>query len=147
MPTIPHSARFVVIGAGGHGLSPAWHLAKAIGYPSELIEGDEDCRLYMQGLFHDWQAQGITSVLHEKKGGYAHNVPAMEGLAAKGEALGVRVIAPVRVAGFRSDGGAVTAVETDVGDISCDQVVIAAGPWVRDFWHMLDLPSRIAVKE
>ena len=28
---------------------------------------------YMQGIFDDWQAQGITSVLHEKKGGYANN--------------------------------------------------------------------------
>ena len=44
---------------------------RAIGYPSELIEGEEDCRLYMQGLFDDWQAKNITAVLHEKKGGYA----------------------------------------------------------------------------
>ena len=27
----------------------------------------------MKGLFDDWQAKGITSVLHEKKGGYANN--------------------------------------------------------------------------
>ena len=28
---------------------------------------------YMRGIFDDWQAKGITSVLHEKKGGYANN--------------------------------------------------------------------------
>uniref|UniRef100_UPI00178583D0 FAD-dependent oxidoreductase n=1 Tax=Mesorhizobium silamurunense TaxID=499528 RepID=UPI00178583D0 len=40
---------------------------KEIGYPSVFIEGEKDCMKYMQGLFSDWQAKGITSVLHEKK--------------------------------------------------------------------------------
>ena len=40
----------------------------------------------MQGLFDDWQAKNITAVLHEKKGGYAHNLPSMDGLAGKAEA-------------------------------------------------------------
>ena len=233
MPTIPKSKRFVVVGAGVHGLSTAWHLAKglqtqglgsgadvvvldktgigagpsgiacgvirnnyfqpamrelmahsvsvwesdpeafhyqpvgymqiapevmhedvvqihqeqlAIGYPSELIEGEEACRLYMQSLFHDWQARNISAVLHEKKGGYAHNMPSMMGLAGKAEALGVQIVSPVRVAGFHLDGGAVTGVATDLGDIRCEQVIIAAGPWVRDFWHMLDLPTTVSVK-
>ena len=47
-------------------------------------------------------------VLHEKKGGYAESMPSMIGLRAKGEALGVEVIAPVTVTGFESDGGAVS---------------------------------------
>ena len=46
---------------------------KAIGYESNFIEGEKDCSNYMKGIFDDWQAQGITSVLHEKKGGYAFN--------------------------------------------------------------------------
>jgi len=44
-----------------------------IGSPSRFIEGEAACRRYMQGLFHDWQATGITSVLHETKGGYAND--------------------------------------------------------------------------
>ena len=45
--------------------------------------------------------------------------------------------------GFRHDGaGAVKAVETDQGDVECDSVVVAVGPWVRDIWAMLDLPRR-----
>ena len=40
---------------------------KAIGYESEFIEGEKDCMKYMKSMFGDWQAQGITSVLHEKK--------------------------------------------------------------------------------
>jgi glycine/D-amino acid oxidase-like deaminating enzyme len=119
---------------------------RAIGYASDLIEGEEDCRAYMEGIFSDWQAKGITVVLHEKRGGYAENMPSMTGLRAKSEALGVQLHAPVTVRGIRMEGGAVTAVGTDHGDVACDQLIVAAGPWVRDFWHMLDLPGTITVR-
>ncbi|MEC7596621.1 MAG: FAD-binding oxidoreductase [Pseudomonadota bacterium] len=119
-----------------------------IGYESVFIEGEDESREYMLSMFDDWQAQGITSVLHEKKGGYANNTKAMYGLAKKVEALGVRIITGVEVTGFtRGDNDTVTAVETDQGSISCDKVVIGAGPWVRDFWSMLNLPSQIEVKD
>src|ERR1700759_5336209 len=111
---------------------------QAIGYDSVLVEGEEACRAYMLGLFPDWQAPGITTVLHEKQGGYANNRSSLDGLAAKARALGVRIQPGTRVTGLRLSGGAVTAVETDQGTIGCDQVVVAAGPWVRDFWAMLD---------
>ena len=39
---------------------------KAIGYTSELIEGEDDCRSYMESIFSDWQAKNITAVLHEE---------------------------------------------------------------------------------
>jgi glycine/D-amino acid oxidase-like deaminating enzyme len=118
---------------------------RAIGYPSELIEGERDCRTYMLGMFADWQAAGITAILHEKKGGYANNVRSLRGLATKAEAEGVRIAPGVRVTGVRTSGGAVTAVETSQGEIGCDQLVIAAGPWIRDLWAMLDLPAEIPV--
>jgi glycine/D-amino acid oxidase-like deaminating enzyme len=119
---------------------------RAIGYPSELIEGEDDCRTYMESIFSDWQAKNISVVLHEKKGGYAENMPSMRGLRTKSEALGVQFLAPVTVTGFTVHGGAVAAVETDRGAIACEQVVVAAGPWVRDFWHMLDQPGVVDVK-
>jgi glycine/D-amino acid oxidase-like deaminating enzyme len=119
---------------------------RAIGYASDLIEGEDDCRAYMEGIFSDWQAKGITVVLHEKRGGYAENMPSMMGLRGKSEALGVRLHTPVTVLGVRIEGGAVTAVETDRGEVACDQLIVAAGPWVRDFWHMLDLPGTITVR-
>jgi len=234
--TLPQASRYVVIGAGVHGLSTAWHLAlllkaqgrgsgrdivvldksgvgagasgiacgvvrnnyfqpamrelmahsvalweedaagysyhpvgymqispevmhadvatiyeqqQAIGYDSEFIEGEADCARYMKGLFDDWQAKGITSVLHEKRGGYANAVTAMRALAAKAESEGVAIQTGVQVTGFEfgHNSDAVSAIRTDQGTIICEQVVVAPGPWVRDFWSMLELPKTISVRE
>ncbi len=121
---------------------------RAIGYDSVFIEGAADSTAYMKGLFDDWQARGITSVLHEKKGGYANNTASIYGLATKAENLGVRILTGVTVTGFTSGHGshAVTAVETDRGSIGCEQVVVAVGPWINSLWAMLDLPETVAIK-
>jgi len=120
---------------------------KAIGYESVFVEGEKESATYMRGLFDDWQAQGITSVLHEKRGGYANNRASMYGLATKAEAEGVRILSGVAVTDFEIDGGgAVTAVETDRGRIGCDTVVVGAGPWVKGLWDLLDLPGTVTIK-
>jgi hypothetical protein len=121
---------------------------KDIGYESTFIEGEKESSDYMKTLFHDWQATGITSVLHEKRGGYANNTKAMYALASKAENEGVRILTGCTVTGFKSDsaGGAIRAVETDKGEIGCDQVVIGAGPWAKKVWDMLELPKTISIK-
>jgi glycine/D-amino acid oxidase-like deaminating enzyme len=120
---------------------------KDIGYPSRFIEGEKDCHQYIQAnVFEDWQAQNITSVLHEKRGGYAHNTRALYRLADKAESEGVRILTGLKVAGFVTN-GCVAAVETDKGRIQCDGVVVGAGPWAKSFWDMLELPDRIDIKD
>ena len=119
---------------------------KDIGYESTFIEGEADCTKYMKGIFDDWQAKEITSVLHEKRGGYANNTASMYGLASKAEAEGVRILTGITVTGFIKEGKSVKAVETSKGRIDCDQVVIGCGPWVKQVWDMLDLPAEISVK-
>ena len=232
MTSLPQSARFVIIGAGVHGLSTAWHLAReyrklhrreadivvidksgigagasgiacgvvrnnyfqpamrelmahsvglweanaadlsyhpvgylqispdsmtadvaeiyeqqrAIGYESTFVDGAQDSARYLREIFPDWQAKGISSVLHEKRGGYANNMASVRGLANKATAEGVRIVSGAEVVGFTVDGGgAVTGVETNLGTIRCEEVVLAAGPWIRDLWRMLDLPDSVAI--
>lgn len=119
-----------------------------IGYSSQLIEGEHDCATYMQSLFSDWQATGITSVLHESLGGYANNAAAIDGLATLATSEGVHIEAPVTVTGFNTDAsGAVTQVLTDRGTIACDQVVIGAGPWAKQLWDLLELPKTISIRD
>jgi hypothetical protein len=120
---------------------------QAIDYDSVFIEGADASRDYMKTLFSDWRAEGITSVLREKPGGYANNSKAMYGLAGKAEALGVRIISGIEVTAMKSDNtGAITAVETNRGTIECDYAIVAAGPWVRQFWEMLELPMSVDIR-
>jgi len=108
---------------------------QTIGYDSEFIEGAEKSKKYMLEFFSDWQAKGITSVLHEKKGGYSNQTKTMYALAKKIEALGVRIVAGVEVKGFFTNNitKAISLVDTDKGKITCEHVVVAVGPWIRDF--------------
>ena len=121
---------------------------QAIGYESTFIEGAGETDTYMKNVFSDWQATGVTSVLHEKRGGFANNTAATYGLATKAENLGVRIMSGVTVTGLISDDGsdAIKAVETDRGTIGCDEVVVALGPWVKSVWDMLDLPKTVDIK-
>ncbi len=118
---------------------------QAIGYESVFIDGEAETHAYMKGIFDDWRATGVTSVLHEKKGGYAHNMATVNGLLAKVEAEGVSVVVGTLVTELLVDGGAVTHVVTRQGTesatIAVDHVVAAAGPWVPKLWEMLDLPD------
>ena len=123
---------------------------RTIGYDSTLIEGAKDSDKYMKNLFNDWQAKNITSVLHEKKGGYANNKQSVYGLANKAKDLGVEIITNTKVIGFKRANGATSAiqsVETDKGSIACDYLVIGAGPWIRDLWNMLELPKKISIRD
>ena len=89
---------------------------------------------YMKGLFDDWQAQGITSVLHEKLGGYANNMASLTGLAAKlfgplAERYASRAGGYTRVlkAGFRYGDQAAMAV-IELVDRDPDAKVQDSGP-------------------
>ncbi len=121
---------------------------REIGYESVFVDGAKDSTEYMRDLFDDWRARGITSVLHEKRGGYANNTASIYGLASKAEELGVRIASGVEVTGFERDSGseAVRVVQTNRGPIECEQVVVAVGPWVKSIWDMLELPKAITVK-
>ena len=121
---------------------------KAIGYESVFVDGAEASMKYMRGLFDDWQAQGITSVLHEKRGGYANNMASMIGLAGKAKAQGVSILSGVEVHGFEfgSNSNAVTGIATNQGTIACETVVVGVGPWVNKIWNLLELPKMITVK-
>jgi glycine/D-amino acid oxidase-like deaminating enzyme len=96
-------------------------------------------------MFPDWQARNITSVLHEKRGGYANNRASVRGLAAKASAMGVSIVSGARVTDLQRRGDRVTTVVTDQGTIRCDSLVVAVGPWVRDLWRMLGLSDVVSV--
>src|SRR5919106_20329 len=107
---------YVVIGAGIHGLSTAYHLAKElrtrglgsgrdlvevherqerIGYRSTLVTGASEVDRYMKQLFPDWRAQGVTVCLHEHQGGFAFNQDSVMGLVGKCRSEDVEILTGV----------------------------------------------------
>jgi glycine/D-amino acid oxidase-like deaminating enzyme len=118
-----------------------------IGYRSTLITGEREVDAYMKDLFPDWRAQGVTVCLHEHQGGFAFNKDSVLGLLGKAQSEGVQVLTGVEVTGFDfGDDDSVRAVETNEGRIEVgEQVVIAPGPWAKDFWELLGLPMRIDI--
>ena len=123
-------------------MSSVYQQQKEMGFDSEFIEGEADCDKYMKDLLPDWQAQGITSDHHEKKTGYGANRGAIEGFHKLAISAGAKVLEGVTVTSLNTSSGsqAVKSVETSEGTIECEQLVVSAGPWVRNFWEMLDLP-------
>ena len=104
-------------------------------------------RLYEKNV-SDWQAKGITNIVHEKRGGYSKSKIAIQGIAKKAQAAGAQIITEVEVTGFKreSNSNAITSVETSKGIIECEQIIIAVGPWINNFWKMLELPKTVNIK-
>ena len=119
-----------------------------IGYRSTLITGEEDTDAHMKSLFPDWRAKGVTVCLHEHQGGFAFNLASVFGLVDKCESVGVTVHSGVEVTGLElASDDSVRAVLTNRGRIGVgEQVVIAPGPWAKQFWAMLGLPMTIDVR-
>ncbi|MFZ0013919.1 MAG: FAD-dependent oxidoreductase, partial [Acidimicrobiia bacterium] len=41
MPDLPESAKYVIVGAGVHGMSTAWHLAMELGSGADIVVVDK----------------------------------------------------------------------------------------------------------
>lgn len=117
------------------------------GYKSTLVRGERQVFDYMRALFPDWKARGLTAILHEHQGGFAFNTESMMGLARKAEQQGVRIFPGTEVTGFDlGQDGVVQRVFTNRGDVQVDQVVVGVGPWIKDLWTKLNLPTKVDVQ-
>jgi glycine/D-amino acid oxidase-like deaminating enzyme len=119
-----------------------------IGYPSTLVVGERAVADHMRALYPDWRARGLAVCLHEHVGGFAFNRESMLGLAAKARSAGAVIAEGVEVRDFAFEAsGAVTGVRTSAGDIACERVVIAVGPWIPELWAKLGLPERLDIHQ
>jgi glycine/D-amino acid oxidase-like deaminating enzyme len=129
-------------------LAATFERQERIGYRSTFLTGEREVDTHMKELFPDWRAQGVTACLHEFQGGFAFNRDSVRGLAQKCQSEGVEILTGVEVTGFElGSDDTVKAVETNQGRIEVgEQVVLAPGPWARDFWSMLGLPATIDIR-
>jgi glycine/D-amino acid oxidase-like deaminating enzyme len=129
-------------------LAATFERQEQIGYRSELLTGEAEVDAHMKSLFPDWRARGVTICLHEHQGGFAFNKESVQGLAGKCASEGVSILSGVEVTGLETASDeSVRAVDTNQGRIEVgEQLVIAPGPWAKQFWAMLGLPDRIDVR-
>ncbi len=145
-----HPVGYIALGASVQqdDLIATYERQEQIGYRSELIVGAADVDEHMKVLFPDWRAQGVTVCLHEHQGGFAFNMASVLGLAEKCESEGVTIYPGVegREFEFASDDSVKTVV-TQEGSIEVgEQLVLAPGPWAKQFWDLLGFPPTIDVR-
>jgi glycine/D-amino acid oxidase-like deaminating enzyme len=116
-----------------------------IGYRSDIVLGERACTEHMRAIFSDWNGEGIEAVLHERQGGWAETMKTVENLARLARSKGVRVFEGVEVTGIELHDGLVRSVETSVGSIETELLVVGAGPWSGHVWRMLGLPPEVGV--
>jgi glycine/D-amino acid oxidase-like deaminating enzyme len=115
------------------------------GYRSDLILGEDEVYNYMRAMFPDWKARGLNACLHEKQGGFAFNTPSVMGLVSLCEQEGVSILSSTEVTGFNLSGEEVCSLHTNRGEIKCEILIVAVGPWIKNIWEMLGLPEKIDI--
>jgi len=126
---------------------------------AEMLEGAKK-NVAMQkdlGIVNEWSEgpgfpqhlpevnpDGIAGIVYEPHGGYADPVQATEAYVGAFQKLGGEFRARTSARRLLRQGGAVTGVELDSGEVHAKQVVNAAGPWAKPLAESagLDLPMR-----
>ena len=106
-------------------------LQQRLGVPTEWIEGDDLRRRLPLMRFEDALAGTFCGV-----DGLADPHSVVSGYLQGARRLGVQAIEGVRVTGVNSDGGRIRSVRTEQGEIECDHIVNAAGPWAAQVGAM-----------
>ena len=106
-----------------------------------------EAHAFLTNLWPDFKTENCDVVLHEHRSGYAGTHMAVWGLDQKCRQWGVQRVYGTAVTGYQLDAsGSVTAVDTDQGSISCEQVVVGAGAWTPEHWDWLGGPSKLDVR-
>ena len=105
--------------------------AKTFGLPLELISADE-----ARELFPLMSTEGVLGAAWLPTDGYLDPSQLTFALAERARAGGVAVHTNTRVTGIESEGGRVTGVRTERGDIEADTVVIAGGMFAAELGRL-----------
>jgi glycine cleavage system aminomethyltransferase T/glycine/D-amino acid oxidase-like deaminating enzyme len=106
-------------------------MARAFGVEVERISPEEAGKLWPPMRTDD-----LVGAVWIPGDGSANPTDLTQALAKGARMGGARVFEKIRVTGIRTEGGAVSGVETASGDIACEIVVNCAGQWGREVGRM-----------
>ena len=99
-------------------------MLQSIGINTSIISPDELRRRQPFIVTDD-----LGAAAYEPDSGYADPVATTESFARRAVDLGATICEGVRVQSLRIDRGRVRGITTSAGDIACERIVLAAGPW------------------
>ncbi|NYV72760.1 FAD-dependent oxidoreductase [Streptomyces sp. UH6] len=102
-------------------------LARQMGRTAELISPAQVTELFPLAA-----ADGILSALHQPEDAHVNPGHAAAALAKLAHERGVQIREGVEVTRITHDQGVVTGVDTSLGHVECERIVLAAGLWSRD---------------
>ncbi|MEA5386851.1 FAD-binding oxidoreductase [Haloarculaceae archaeon H-GB11] len=124
-------APLVRFGTEGTGLGDAvergYEVLKELDVPASRYDGAELQRRYPM-YAHVGEYDFAVS---DDRAGYSDGTDVANGFARAARANGATVVTGVGVTGIREADGSVIGVDTDAGEIDCEDVVVAAGPWTE----------------
>jgi glycine cleavage system T protein len=111
--------------------------AKTFGLPMEIVSARE-----AQERFPPMSTDGVLAAAFIPDDGYLDPSQLTFSLADGARRLGARIETRTRVTGIETNGGAVSGVQTDRGEIECEVVVNAAGMYAPEVARLVgvDLP-------
>lgn len=111
--------------AAGSYAMDGYDVLSALDIPVSRVEQDEFDEAYPM-----LELDEIDFAVSDDTAGYSDGTDAANGFARAASELGATIMTGTRVSDVHTDGGAVTAVETEKGTVDCTHVVMAAGPWI-----------------
>jgi sarcosine oxidase subunit beta len=112
-------------------------LQNSLGVASRMLSVDEAV-----ALSPIVSPDGLLAAAYHSRDGYCSPESVVLGYATGARRHGAAIRTGVRVVGIRTDGGTITGVVTDQGEVRADTVICAAGAWSREVgaWAGVDLP-------
>ncbi|MYA25906.1 MAG: FAD-binding oxidoreductase [Acidimicrobiales bacterium] len=127
----PGYARFgymlLVVADQLDGLRYNIELGQGLGVDTRFVVGDE-----ISDIEPLVNAEGLAGGAYEPEGGYIDVTKMVLSWLTAASAAGADVLAPVAVEEIVTAGGAVTGVNTAIGEIAAPVVIAATGAWARD---------------
>lgn len=114
-------------------------LQHRLGVPTEWLNGDE-VRRWLPQLF----AGDVLAATFYQQEGLADPHSVVNGYIGAARRLGVKAFTETAVSGITIEAGRVVGVQTTQGNITCEVVVNAAGPWAAQVSELAGAPLPVS---
>ena len=115
-----------------HEYEHAMGMARAFGVEIEEIGFDEARKMWPPMVTDD-----LVAVYYQPNDGYTSPVDTAQAMAKGAQMGGASILEGVKVTGIELKDGAVSAVQTTQGQITCEYVVNCGGMWARELGKMV----------